>query len=1020
MIGLEVDARFYKEYSQYNNISEITDREYRSNIQEQLIQFCNNEHYRDKELLRLFFQKLNDGTLEIRKTRSPAHAKLYIFQTQEDTTKFQPGIVITGSSNLTQSGLLGQIEYNVVLEGKREFEQAREVFNTLWDDAIDILNQENVHDISKKIGLLVEPTPYEIFLKVIYEYFEYAYSDNEDIQPPSQFGFTNLQYQLDAIKQGINTIEQHDGVIIADVVGLGKSIIATSIAQNLIQRGVIDGGYVISPPNLQETWQDYLDSFSIHSIKVVSKGQLDKLEARINQMSGRNDKLLIIVDEAHSFRNEDTIGYAHLSSICAGHKVMLLSATPINNTSKDIFALVRLFQNCSRASIYNNKSIEHLITSIESEEKELRKKDSIDDGELYILSKKIVDLINPILIRRTRKDLLKINVYKDDLEKQKIQLNSVEEPIIHEYKLNALSELYTETLDKIIPLNKLVEADDIQNMNTHEDYFQASRYQVAQYIKGDTPEGRKVLEELYPETSEAFVRSATFHLSKFMRHLLVRRFESSVEAFKKTVDSMLMKYQIIQGWIEKNTFPILKIGDIPSIEDAEEALNSVEELSEKNKNLYIIKNIDKVLRKEFFDLYEQDIKILQSIQSSWKDVHHDPKLTYILHKLQEWHKENSNRKILIFSEFKDTVLYLEKELKKQGLKVISFHGSDNKAKKNEVILNFDASQDKNKQKDDYDILVTTDTLSEGINLHRAGIIVNYDIPYNPTVVIQRIGRINRIGAKQFDKLYIHNFIPRIEAQKEISNWKIANYKLALINGVLGGDTKVLHNEEDIQSVFSVKDNPYIQDGEESWDTEYRNIYEDLKNKPDLLKRIRSLPPRLELGRVSSFSGILNVHRIGNIIQCVLYNSHNEQYIYVLEEVFNYLKAEESEQYLDTTQNLSQLIKYIQEEHSSYGHHKVHNSIVRIRDFLKTHKSVLHENEYEYLENIIAYEKQIAKYTLKQIERILKNNTNDVQSLIKDMESVFPQATLKRIVVREKARQSNKHRELLVTEEFINK
>ena len=115
LIGLEVDARFYREYSQYNNISEINDREYRNKIQEQLIQFCNNEHYRDKELLRLFFQKLNDGTLEIRKTRSPAHAKLYIFQTQEDTTKFQPGIVITGSSNLTQSGLSGQIEYNVVL-----------------------------------------------------------------------------------------------------------------------------------------------------------------------------------------------------------------------------------------------------------------------------------------------------------------------------------------------------------------------------------------------------------------------------------------------------------------------------------------------------------------------------------------------------------------------------------------------------------------------------------------------------------------------------------------------------------------------------------------------------------------------------------------------------------------------------------------------------------------------------------------------------------------------------------------
>nr|WP_240516666.1 C-terminal helicase domain-containing protein [Brachyspira sp. G79] len=148
----------------------------------------------------------------------------------------------------------------------------------------------------------------------------------------------------------------------------------------------------------------------------------------------------------------------------------------------------------------------------------------------------------------------------------------------------------------------------------------------------------------------------------------------------------------------------------------------------------------------------------------------------------------------MFTEFKDTADYLYESVYKDNelRKLFKPIKSTSQSKNRDIIAsNFDASLDTNKQEDDYFLLIATDTLSEGINLHRAGIIINYDIPYNPTRVIQRVGRINRIGKKLFDKIYIHNFIPRLEAQKDIKNWQISNFKLNLINAIFGNDTKIL-------------------------------------------------------------------------------------------------------------------------------------------------------------------------------------------------------------------------------------
>ena len=304
----------------------------------------NTEEFDDKPMLELFREKIAMGTLEIRQTKNPAHAKLYIFQTENDIENFDgyKGTVITGSSNLTQPGLVSQTEFNVVLHEPSDFDKAKEVFETLWNDSIELLTPAQLDTFVKKVGLLAEPTPYEVFLKVLCEYFEFAKKDTElSIMPSggtSKAEFADLAYQIDAIKDAIRMVKRHNGVIIADVVGLGKTITATCLAKNLEEQRIIDKTLIVSPPHLKDSWSNYADSFNLNH-KVCSVGKLEDLVAELNKPT--TIKYLVIVDEAHRFRNADTVDYSQLYKICCGNKVALLTATPFNNTSADIFSLLK-------------------------------------------------------------------------------------------------------------------------------------------------------------------------------------------------------------------------------------------------------------------------------------------------------------------------------------------------------------------------------------------------------------------------------------------------------------------------------------------------------------------------------------------------------------------------------------------------------------------------------------------------------------------------------------------------------
>ena len=192
------------------------------------------------------------------------------------------------------------------------------------------------------------------------------------------------------------------------------------------------------------------------------------------------------------------------------------------------------------------------------------------------------------------------------------------------------------------------------------------------------------------------------------------------------------------------------------------------------------------------------------------------------------------------------------------MRVLKYTGAIASSQNKDIVKrNFDAGLPAEKQEDNYDVLVATDAISEGYNLHRAGVIINYDIPYNPVRVVQRVGRINRVNKKMFDELFIYNCFPTVIGENEVATKRISSLKIHLMNELLGTDVKVLTDEETIQTFFvdSFKEED-ATNSEESWDTDYINLWDSVRFDKKLMEQISRIKQRSFLARSSDKTGIV--------------------------------------------------------------------------------------------------------------------------------------------------------------------
>ncbi|HNQ77919.1 MAG TPA: helicase-related protein [Acidobacteriota bacterium] len=872
LVGLNVDHANYGLMECANN-ENLTNEEINHEFFESLRRSLNTEDFDTQEFydqVKFFVKMIKEDKLKIRKTIKPNHSKLYIFKLDESQVKSK--LFITGSSNLTKAGLSTQNEFNVEI-GDYGSDEAEAYFDALWEDSSTKITE--LPEIKAKLIKVIEEktlvrdvTPFEAFCLILKTYLG-TFEEKELTKSLEvileQNGYKKYNYQLDAIKQGLAIIEKNNGVIIADVVGLGKTIIACAIGNQLNKRGLI-----ICPPGLigdknkESGWLKYLEEFKLADWEVRSSGDLENTAKALENM---DDIEVVVVDEAHRFRNEDTESYELLRNICRGRQVILLTATPFNNKPGDILALLKLFVSTKRSTITLEANLAgrfaefatvfdklaYIKKNYNSRELEKRKK-AIDYyialfGENKIDLKKVAKrskhlatqirtVIEPVTIRRNRIDLQKDRRYLEEVK----DLSRVADPIEWYFELSKEQSAFYDTV--------------IDNYFLYPE--EGGRFKGAIYRPFEYEKEKKA--KLSEEDNRQLQQQR--NLYDFMRRMVVKRFESSFGAFEQTIRNFKTITTTCNDFIKKTGQYILDrklLEKIFIMEDGDEIEKAFAEYEArikkgeypKSHKRYKIKEFKR--GKEFLSDIEGDLVLFDEILKkldSLKLTKNDPKTGDILTNVTIALENEPNRKIVIFSEYVDTIKYLEPSFEKVFKdKLLVVAGELSQAKIRQINHNYDASA--KKQDDDFDILLTSDKISEGFNLNRAGMVINYDIPWNPVRVIQRLGRINRISKKIFDELFIVNFFPTEKGAELVQSRTIAQNKMFMIHTALGEDSKIFDiDEEPSASGLYAKISKNPEESEpESFDTFARNLYEELKaSHPLVIKGLDDMPPRVKVAK----------------------------------------------------------------------------------------------------------------------------------------------------------------------------
>lgn len=806
-----------------------------------------------KEVEEGIFQLVEDlisGKLELRAhPKKKIHAKIYLLYPKE-FNEYTFGAAITGSSNLSGNGL-GisqdcQYEFNVKLTDYEDVKFARNEFEQLWEEAKDCsILADDIKD-GPIMGTYLggDVTPYELYVKMLMEYFAdrvLAIDAQNAFDMPE--GYTSYEYQTDAVIEGYKKLLKYDGFFLADVVGLGKTVIATMIAKQFC----IDNGYehtkilVVYPPAVEENWKQTFKDFGLDRYtRFISNGSLKKVLDEDNLdywNAGEYD--LILVDEAHKFRTRSNNAFTELQKICKmprleqgnikgfKKKVMLISATPMNNTPADLYNEIILFQDPHCCTIDGVPNLTSFFAPLIVEFRRLRSNPTYDLKKFKALAEKVRErVIKPLTVRRTRTDIELIPRYMKDVK----GFPRVAPPVKKEYEMNEhVADLFEAAMTVLIK--------DLSY----------ARYQAIAFLLPEKSNG------LY-DNAELISRS----LASIRQNGLVKRLESSFCAFKKSIERFRDANQNMINMFENDRVfiaPDLDINHLYELglndDEIEERLNMKSEDNPKNA-VFKAEDFDP----RFIELLRIDQALLEGLCNDWatvdvegKDDSKFAKFNDILkHELFK-KSHNPGQKLVIFSESVDTVEYLQRRIDRDDVLVIT---AANRNKLFRTIQeNFDANYKKSSRKDDYNIIITTDVLAEGVNLHRSNIIVNYDTPWNSTKLMQRIGRVNRIGSEG-KEIYNYVFYPSREGDKVIKLKQIALSKIQTFHTTFGEDNQIYSQEEIIDRNLDKLFNEGIKKEEGEFNEEIP-FYEELRslylNNRREYNRIAKMSLRSRTGRM---------------------------------------------------------------------------------------------------------------------------------------------------------------------------
>lgn len=946
LVGLNINQSNFRLIEYAEEIEELTGEEIIESFFGDIKKSLTHDDFDTKEFyeqVKFFIDLINKNRLIIRKTYKPNHSKLYLFHLPGQVVRDR--VFITGSSNLTRVALTTQSEFNVEISdyGTKE---AEEYFDVLWEDAVKITENDvlkkKLTDIVENKTLVRQATPFEAYaliLKTYLDSFEQKSLGQTVIDLLEKNGYKKFEYQLDAIKQSLAIIEKQNGVIIADVVGLGKTIIACCTAIALKKRGI-----VICPPGLMgdknktSGWRMYLEQFQLYDWDVRSCGDLEETAEYVN---ARNDIEVIIVDEVHRFRNQDTKDYDFLKNICRDKIVILLTATPFNNRPGDILSMLKLFIDPKKSTITLENDLAAMFRAYKGMFERLsyiKKNHNSPNPEkraraakyyLIIFEEKEIDLIKvkqkskyladqirhviePVTIRRNRLDLKNNPFYKDEVK----ELSVIADPEEWFFELTKDQSAF---YDKII-----------KDYFGEEGKFKGAIYRPFAYETEKNPD------ELDEKDNFEFVQQE--QLFDFMRRLMVKRFESSFGAFEQSIRRFKRITENVQEFIKKTDKYILdrslleKIYSLDEEQIEQELANFAEILKRgdfpKNNRIYELAKFAN--KKEFLDDIRSDLDLFANILEQLEKINlinDDPKSNCLIEHITEVINRKPldgepKRKVIIFSEYTDTVRHLAKSLKAAfGNRVLVEDGGLSATKIKEINRDFDAAN--TDPTNLYDILLSTDRISEGFNLNRAGMIINYDIPWNPVRVIQRVGRINRISKKVFNNLYIVNFFPTEKGAALVQSREIASNKMFLIHEILGEDAKIFDIDETPTAAGlynRVTQNPDDAEQESFYTLVLKKYLVIKKDEPDLIEKLEEFPNRVKVAKQGFENELLVFFKKGRMyVQGIHYAKTDDgsPYSTSLEDVFDRIECEKDEPKLELSKDFWRAYEDVKEYREAF-------------------------------------------------------------------------------------------------------
>ena len=640
------------------------------------------------------------------------------------------------------------------------------------------------------------------------------------------------------------------------------------------------------------------------------------------------------------------------------------------------------------------------------------------------LAKQIRDIIEPITIRRNRLDLQNNPNYKDEVQ----NLSKVADPQEWFFELTKeQSDFYDTVIKKYF-------SDPDEGGK-----FKGAIYRPFEY---ETEREKITGEKLSDKENFEFIQQR--NLYDFMRRLLVKRFESSFSSFKKSLENFKDITKSVLEFIEKTGKYILDRGLLERIydKDLDEIEAHLKEYSEKitqgvyPKNHKIYKLTDFKYEKEFIEDINSDLKMFDEILTFLHKlnlVENDPKTNCLIQNIKAQLKKEPKRKIVIFSEYVDTIKYLEPYLENvfKG-KVLTVAGDLSAHKLDAIYKNFDASY--SEQEDKYNILLSSDKISEGFNLNRADMVINYDIPWNPVRVIQRLGRINRISKKVFDELYIVNFFPTEMGAEMVKSREIASNKMFLIHNTLGEDAKIFDiDEEPTPSKLykKIQQNPEKLE-EQSFYTKALQEFMRIKEKhPVLIQSLDKFPPRVKVAKKHDEDELLVFIKKGRIyIHLAKYNQDAKPEQIPFEEVFDRIVCTPDENGLDLSHRFWDVYEEIKKFKEPRLQHLSEKSLEQqainnLKTFLNNlqddrifgHKDFLKT----LLEDVLDYG-TLPDYTLRRIANLPvplarqtgleSSNENKVEKEIEEIKSLKEELG-EDYLEKEKLRQKDLYKEIIV-------